>query len=467
MNCLVKGRLNVGIASVNITPPLGIEIAGYCFGPSVGVLDELYAKALVLESDGAPESRIVIVTTDLIGFGFDITERIRAGIKKEIGVTKDHLLLCGSHTHSGPSTSDKSMAWTKVDEDYKTCLAKKVVGVAAWAVRELAPANIGFGKGHVDTISNNRVYRWKYKEDRSIDPEVGVIRIDDQEGFMKAILMNFACHPTSLHSYRNFISADYPGFARRTIEKVKGDIFVAFTLGTAGDITPDPWEYLYYGLPENLAFSERNGTILGSEVLRVAEQIKTVPDVNLWAKTQTVKLPLGPLPDKEFTLNMRKEALTRLEKAKDLPDEPPKRDDPRGSQGRPRVSLRHQATANTQLMIEWADNVLTELEKGQPKKYRSMEIQAIGINDLVFVTMPAEVFHEIGLAIKKQSTYDHTYIVTCANGSVGYIPTKKAFEIEYPYMVTMTLGGYPYSAEVEQVTVDAAVNLILSAEETS
>jgi hypothetical protein len=455
---LSKGQLKVGVASVNITPALGLEISGFSFGSSRGILDELYAKVLLLENEN---ETIVIITTDLIGFDFEYVDRIRDGIKNAIGVKKDHILLSASHTHSGPATYFLRK-WGDIDEDYMNSLENKLVDATVWASQDLTQAEIGFGKGSVDNISNNRVERWKYQEDRSIDPEVGVIKIVNEKGIMRAILMNFSCHPTSLHSYGNLISADYPGFARRTIEKVKGDLCVAFTQGAGGDITPDPFEYLYHGTPENLKFFKRNGTILGCETLKVAEKIETTSEVDLWAKTQNVKLPLGKLPDKEFLEKTIQEGIDSLKRAASLKDEflPP-------TSGRVAIMKnlqRYKTIKNAEARIEWAELALKELELGETKKYISMEIQAIGINDLVLVCIPAEVFHEIGLTIKKKSNFQYTHIVSIANGMVGYIPTKNAYEIEYPYETKMrrVYGVYPFSTDVEKVTIESALQLINS-----
>ncbi len=453
-----KSHLKAGLSSVNITPPLGLEISGYCFGPSRGVLDDLYAKVLFLEND---EDKVVIITTDLIGFDFDYADLVREGIAKKVGVSKEHILLSASHTHSGPATYFLRK-WGDIDRDYMKCLEKKLIGATVWASRDLSAAKLGFGRGHVDNVSNNRVYRKIYGEDRSIDPEVGVIKIEDETGNMKAILINFSCHPTSLHSYGNLISADYIGFIRRTIEKVKGKVYVLHTTGAAGDITPAPFEYLYHGKPENLTFSKKMGTIIGREVLQIVEPIKTTSRVDLSVNTQNLKLPHSPLPDKEFLTNHRQEGLAQLEKASSLKDEflPP-------TKGRIAIRQnlqRYKTTKNAELAIEWAELALKELEKGEPQKYLSMTIQAIGINDLVLIGIPAEVYHEIGLAIKQRSKFKYTYIVSFANGMVGYIPTKKAYDIGYPYETKLrrVYGVYAFNPDVEQITTDSTINLINS-----
>lgn len=54
--------LTAGFAQASITPPVGVEISGYAFGPSACVLEELQAQAVVLESGDA---RAAIISADV------------------------------------------------------------------------------------------------------------------------------------------------------------------------------------------------------------------------------------------------------------------------------------------------------------------------------------------------------------------------------------------------------------------
>lgn len=433
MKYLGQGQLEAGVASVNITPPLGLEISGYGFGKSRGILDDLYAKVLFLENG---EDKVVIITTDLIGFNYGYVDHVREGIYNETGVSKDHVLICGSHTHSGPGTMFLRR-WGEIDEDYVRCLEKKLIDATVRASQDLATAKIGFGKGHVDSISYNRVW-----EDGPIDPEVGVVRIDDGKGRMKAILMNFSCHPVNLHSYGNLISADFPGYARRLIERTKEDVCVLYTNGAGGDINPA-------GNINNIAFAERNGIILGCEALKTAEQMQTASQVSLWAETQDVRIPLGELPDKEFLVRTRQENTIKLQKL--IRDRSPNTDD---------ISFSIDVQ-NARLDIEWTEEALSEIEKGQPKKHVSIEIQVIRINNLVLLAIPGEVYVEIGTAIKKSSRLPYTFIVGYANGCIGYIPTRRAYEIDfYETAIRKVYGIYPFASDVEKIVKDCALKMI-------
>src|ERR1043166_7534599 len=81
--CLIAGRaeeVRVGVAQIDITPPMGIPLAGYYHERGAdGVLDPLFSKALVIESGG---QRAALVVLDLISIRREITDQARAAIEK-------------------------------------------------------------------------------------------------------------------------------------------------------------------------------------------------------------------------------------------------------------------------------------------------------------------------------------------------------------------------------------------------
>jgi len=67
----------------------------------------------------------------------------------------------------------------------------------------------------------------------------------------------------------------------------------------------------------------------------------------------------------------------------------------------------------------------------------SIPIYALSIGDLAFSTAPYEMFKEMGEYIKKESPFAMTFVVTCSNGSLSYIPVDYSFDYD-TYEVTMT-----------------------------
>jgi hypothetical protein len=83
------------------------------------------------------------------------------------------------------------------------------------------------------------------------------------------------------------------------------------------------------------------------------------------------------------------------------------------------------------------------------------EQTAIAIDDTAFLTFPGELYTEIGLKIKAASPFARTYIIDLANGSLGYLPTRKA----------ISEGGYAEDvrhtdAGAEDVVISRSLELL-------
>ena len=138
--------LKAGAATVDVTPPVGYAMWGYGARhdkPSVGVLDPLHARALVIEMGG---ERIAIVALDLgRAPPRHSTAVIEKAVKAEAGV--NHIFLVGSHTHHGPVLEVDT--WPNPEHSYVRELEKKLTGVIVEAARNLQPARLGIASKEV------------------------------------------------------------------------------------------------------------------------------------------------------------------------------------------------------------------------------------------------------------------------------------------------------------------------------
>ena len=130
-----RGTLKAGMAKTVITPPVGTQLSGYGgrTEPSTGVLDDLYAKALVVD-DG--NERIALVVCDIIGFRIDMVNEIRAIIQQQTGIKPDNIMVTCTHTHSGPNLR-------AADTAYVESLKLHVAGAVAAAANSMRAARIG------------------------------------------------------------------------------------------------------------------------------------------------------------------------------------------------------------------------------------------------------------------------------------------------------------------------------------
>lgn len=421
--------MRAGVAKANITPPVGLELSGWAFGPSVGVLDELFAKVLVLESN---HEKVAIITADLIGFQTEYADTIRKGIAEKLGIKAESVLVSASHTHSGPATMFLRR-WGAIHEDFVHVVQEKIIGVATVAANMMSEARIGVSKGQAEGVGANR----RDPEHGSIDPEIGVIRVDNSQGEMMAALINYSCHPVAAHNYKNLISADFPGYTTKVIEKVKGDGVVAlYTTGAAGDINPRQMHHIKY--------AEKFGNMVGGEALKVAESIETQPDLALNVASEQVHIPVRQLPEASELGDMLSESRKKLAELEENGE------------------ASYQQLMNAYILLEWAQDALGVVEAGRTVDHLKMEIQAVRINDAVLVAIPGELFVDIGLNIKRGSPYPYTFIIEMANGATCYLPTQKAFEkggYELDF-ASKVYGIYSLTPDTQRVIEEGTARLI-------
>lgn len=425
--------LKAGTAKVNITPPVGFPQAGFAarMDTSQGILDDLFAKALVLD-DG--KLKIAIVTCDLLGLDKDVVAEIRQLIKKKTDISKNNIIIACSHTHSGPAIKDPGYLEEKIIADFLPqwieLLPHKIAGAVKMANDGLVEARAGVGKGN-SNISVNR--RLKTGEGNITigpniqgitDSTVGVLRVDQADNSPLAILVNYACHAVTLGPQNLFFSADYPGYMMNILEKLwNGKTMVMFSNGTAGNINPR--------IRGDYTATKRIGGILAGEVLKIVETIETNSSINLNILRKSIYLPLKKFPslsEAKAQVQEKEQSISEAEK--------------KGILKQDMSGLRGEI-----IRAKYRVRVIEELQRLESKENLkanrlTTEIQVLRINESAFVALPGEIFVEIGLAIKRRSPFEQTFVIGYANDiNVSYVPTSESYKE----------GGYePNWAKVDQ-----------------
>jgi hypothetical protein len=226
--------------------------------PNQGVLDPLYANALVLS---VGDSKLAIVGLDL---GRAPTRQSIEAIRERINATGiEHVFIVGSHTHHGPVLEVDTLP--SPETSYIRELEQKIADVIGRADKARRPAQIGVARTNVEMNRN----RQSKLPDKSVDRELAVIRVNDLDGAPIAVAVNFAAHPTMIPAERLLYSADYPGAMKATVEKeLGGGTVCLFLQGAAGDMSANPGENRGH---------EAFGQALGRQVVSLARGIETEP----------------------------------------------------------------------------------------------------------------------------------------------------------------------------------------------
>jgi len=290
-------HLVAGTAKVNITPP----------SPRYPVHDSLYARSLVLESGG---TSVVFVSVDLGNYN---NMPLIESLKKKYGFKE--VFFCPSHTHSGQAgpaqwleeqitkavdIAVKSMFEARISAGYRTFpqlgFNRLIVRDDGWA-REPWKAD-----DHFHYINKERI------PFGPVDPDVGVLKIEDTNGNLRVVFMNYACHTDAV--WGNFaVSADWVGVATRlTEEAFDKKINCLFVLGGAGNIAPlfkDPGRNGQND-PRDTDYSliERMGKLLSIEAVKLTKELRYNPEDIAGFKVKTDSMKFTGRFDKSLQFNV-------------------------------------------------------------------------------------------------------------------------------------------------------------------
>lgn len=459
--------LRAGAASLDITPPLGVPLAGsFTARYAVDIDDPLYARAVVLEDDGGPEQRLAIVCCDLICMPGTTVRVARERIAGAGDAPPPRVLIAATHTHTAPSPT--GLLGTPRADSYMDALPERLATVVSMAARRLRPARVGWGIGHEAGVVFNRRYRMRDGTVRMnpgrgnpevigpvgpVDPEVGVLWLEADGGMPLAAITSFALHYVGTdHSHH--VSADYFGHYARWMQRLYGPDFVPLLLnGASGDINNVDVRDLQQ--PGGHRQARRVAAIVAGETLRVIERGRTSEEVRLGEMHHRLAFRRKPVSAEDLLIAERLLALP--------PETPP-------TELRSRAGLRPDGPFSWVVGQPLPDSVLLTYARecrllAELPETLETEVQVLRVGDCAIVALPGEIFVELGLAIKAQSPFTApagaTLIASLANDYIGYVATGRAIEQEGGYETWAARSALPAAGTGEAI-VERAVELLRS-----
>lgn len=405
--------LLAGAAAVDATPRRGVPLAGFGGGhrrlpfpdlnpfdehtflrPSEGTHDPIFAKALVL-SDGS--TMAAIITLDAIATSRGIVlDAVRKAAARGVPLTEDQVMVCSSHTHSGPGAVTNLRFWELAAADlfvqhvfdaYTDAVAESLV--RAWS--DLGPAHLGTNSTSLRGVSKNRrASDSPFLTRDSIDDELGVIRVDRPDGTPVATVWNFALHGTALGTSNMHYSADIMGGASAFVQADVGGVAL-FANGAEGDIAP---------LHGGFSGIDTGGRIIADAIIDLRRQTTTTASMVLSNYSEVV-----PFGDAVIDLSIQRTggSMRQINFIQTL------------------ANLGINPGMSISLGSDWLEN--------------EFRFQAIRLGDTVIASVPGEAIHELGLQIKdagRQLGFQRPFVFGLANGHMSYIATEREWH----------LGGY-------------------------
>ena len=403
--------LQVGLAEIDITPPVGYRMDGYFYERlNTGQRDPLKAKALVLHQ-GA--TRAALVVCDLIGMPQSMSSEVRALAAKRTGIPPANIAITATHTHTGPLFAGErarlfsEQAAAKFGTDplaavkYPETLRDKLVEVIVAANARVSPAAMELVRTEEDRLSFNRRFHLKDGTVRfnpgvlnpdivrtagPIDPDLPFVLFTKDKKPVGSLSV-FAMHLDTVGGTE--YSADYPGHLAAELRRDFGEDFISvFGTGTCGDIN-------HIDVSGRRRYDARLiGQQLAVDLLSARSRVPLDRPALSVASAQ-LSLPLRTVP---------------AEQAASAKANMPK-------------------VGTNELPFLAQVEIVTTLDLVKRGGKLDTEVQVFRLHpDVAIVLLPGEVFAELGLAIKRRSPFKHTLVIELSNDNPAYIPTEKAFK---------------------------------------
>jgi hypothetical protein len=386
---MTTGRLQAGVAELEITGEIGLELASE-LNPrvSTGVRTPLMAKALVL-SNG--DEALALVTLDLFGLQSEAADALTRAISEGSGLRPEAVMLVCSHTRGAPYTTPV-VGWPGIHKAYLAEVVSKVPDVVAAARNSLQDASLGVGRAVLPhLVYNHRLMTRNMKAitawmgvpenevmapEGPIDPEFNVLVVRDGKGFPICFLWNFAAD--NRFSQDDQMSAGLPYFVQQEIDRRLGrHVPNLYLTGCGGNAS------YTHGLEETV-------DAVASAVMAVQLETPCDPVVKLDCARERMVLPI-------------------------------------------RDHTQFWSQADIELKCPQAlDAYAQELEYLQQESAHAIEasVQVFRLGRLALVGLPGMGFVEFALAVKEKSPALTTLTVANTGGYLGYVITRAAFEHE-------------------------------------
>ena len=364
-----------------------------------------------------------LISIDHCGILREMATEFRKNISEVTGVAMEAIYIHATHTHTAPYLNKNSEYM--LEREYYQMVCRKMADVVRIALEDMKPARMGLGVGKAPDIAYIRRFRMKDGSIRTnpgvnnpdilapigeVDERVSVLRFD-REGADTLVLVNFADHPDTVGGCK--ISADWPGFVRRTVEKVLDNTKCIFFNGAQGDVNHVKVHTKEGDL--NGMFMDFDDVSRGYDHARFMGRVVTGGVLQIYDKVKYVNV--DSIQYKQKTIQV----LSNMSATEDLPEA--RRIDALHQEGRDE-ELPYTGMMLTTKVAEAAR--MLRLEHG-PESFE-MELSGIAIGDVMMLGIPGEPFTGVGRALKDTEGWE-LVIPTCnTNGKQGYFPMKEAYD---------------------------------------
>ena len=439
----------VGVARKDITPPQGIYSRSWGSAKhdvADGVHRPFVGTCLVFKNlNGTTE--LILLALDAVIFWQEEAMRIRKTIIKHMGLQPEQLVLHPSHTHSGPMLSRGHAARPggHLIEPYLDSIPAiccDLITEARTSVREstvswtYGKCALAFNRDSEDPTTHTSVCGINLEE--IADDTVLVGRVTDTDGKIRAVVVNYACHPVSLGGGNRLLSPDYPGAMRDVVEKETDGAICVFLHGASGDLTPRR------SYEADVEAADQNGKELGYAVLSALNSMLPPRQQLQYKGIQKSGAILGVWDHNDkpsVSSEISAQVVTMQLPLKDLPS-------------CQEIEEKIQ-TCTERYRLERLERDLIMRNVVGDGKEGSIYFTVWRLGDFYLVATPTEAYSQFQIAIRNKLPDSAIAILNASDGYLGYLPEFSDYERDL-YQVGFAI----YDQGSLEHIIDKALNTI-------
>lgn len=418
-------NLSVGFGRMDISPTEPTPLRGYGFSSgrmSSNIQDPLYATCIALTDSG--DNTVLLFTLDLTNSYTSVMDAARALISEKTGIPVDAIMVAATHNHSSPDLENlhepSVVKYIELLKEWMLQAATAALNDRALSkvyITSVATQNLNFVRRYQlqnGTYAGDNFGSFKNApiacHETEADNQLQLVRFQRQSK-KDIILANFQTHPHREGSSTNTnVTSDLIGPFREKLESSL-NCHVAYFTGSSGNINPTS------RIPEENVTSNyvEQGEALADYALSAYGTFKEIPTTSVKitktlhkAKVDHTFSYWGATAIDAIDYYMRNGDLGVFKKLLS------------GS------GIRNVYQLNA---VAIRSKMAAEVE---------IPIYAVSLGDLAFVTVPFEMFDTNGMQIKEGSPFSMTFVLSCANNNLSYLPSDLAFQ-HGGYAVDVTL----------------------------
>ena len=446
-DAIAEESFEFGFGKQEITPSKPMRLDGYGSRemPFEGIDEKLFTRAMAIKNGSG--DLYVLVSVDTIGFVAEHTDKIAKVLEEKYKIPRKQFVLCSTHSHTAPHliagleglyAKPLTKEEHKNSLEYTAWLQKKVVEAIDGAIADLKPGKISSAEGTVTFANNRRVLkngRWAgfgIQPDGPVDHSLPILKITDNNGKIRGIVYNYACHCTTFGGNFNLVSGDWAGYASKFIEEEYPNSVALCTIGCGADANPPRQDRGVTGDSAREAAKKSAGEIR-DEVKRLLSKPMTSISEKLTTSYGFAGLAFDRPTKEELRENLKS----------------------------PRPQVRRHA-----------ENMLRILERKRrlPETYPApVQVWRFG-KQLTMVFLGGEVVVDYALRLKKEIKAEQSWITAYANDVFAYVASERMIKeggYEYDFSMIYYNKPGPWMTGTEEVLVRRVHELIDTSKKSS